>query len=135
MRRKGILGTVLVLALVGGWYALNRNGAPQTSPAQVGLQIPELDGAEQESAALFAENCATCHGLNAAGSENGPPLVHRIYEPNHHDDIAFLVAAKNGVRAHHWPFGNVPPVEGVTDEGAAQFVAYVRTLQRANSIC
>ena len=54
--------------------------------------------------------------LNAAG-QNGvsSPLVHKIYEPSHHSDMAFVLAAKNGVRSHHWNFGNMPPVKGLTD--------------------
>ena len=45
---------------------------------------------------IFEANCAACHGLNAAG-QNGvaPPLVHRIYEPSHHSDMSFILAARN----------------------------------------
>ena len=68
----------------------------------------------------FEAKCAVCHGANAAGQDGvAPPLVHKIYEPSHHGDAAFLLAAKNGVRAHHWRFGNMPPVEGVTDPTGA----------------
>ncbi len=84
---------------------------------------------------VFEAKCSECHGTNAAG-QNGvaPPLVHKIYEPSHHGDGAFLVAAKNGVRAHHWKFGNMPPVEGLSDGDLKMVVAYVRELQRANGI-
>jgi mono/diheme cytochrome c family protein len=79
--------------------------------------------------------CASCHGPNAAG-QNGvaPPLVHRIYEPNHHADEAFQRAAANGVRSHHWTFGDMPPVEGVTRGDVTMIAAYIRELQRANGI-
>lgn len=83
---------------------------------------------------LFERNCAECHGENAAGSENGPPLVHKIYEPGHHGDAAFYLAARNGVRAHHWNFGNMPPRPDVTEPQIAAIVAYVRELQQANGI-
>ena len=83
----------------------------------------------------YEAQCAVCHGTNAAGQDGvAPPLVHKIYEPSHHGDGAFLLAAKNGVRAHHWRFGNMPPVEGVTDGDVKMIVAYVRELQRANGI-
>ena len=84
---------------------------------------------------VFEAKCSVCHGKNAAG-QNGvaPPLILKIYEPSHHGDGAFLVAAKNGVRAHHWNFGNMPPVEGLTDGDLKMVVAYVRELQRANGI-
>ena len=63
-----------------------------------------------------------------------PPLVHKIYEPSHHGDAAFLLAAKQGVRAHHWKFGNMPAVEGVTQAGVLNIIAYVRALQKENGI-
>ena len=97
--------------------------------------VPELTAAAQQGRQLFNANCAQCHGRNAAG-QNGvaPPLVHKIYEPNHHADISFRRAAKFGVRAHHWRFGNMPPIEGVKDDDVDKIVAYVRELQRANGI-
>jgi len=84
--------------------------------------------------ALFNANCAACHGAQAVGTDKGPPLVHRIYEPNHHGDMAFLLAVKNGARQHHWPFGDMPPVEGVEDADVALIVTYVRGLQREAGI-
>ena len=83
----------------------------------------------------FEAKCAACHGANAAG-QNGvaPPLIHRTYEPNHHSDEAFQRAVQNGVRAHHWPFGNMPPVEGLTRADVQYIVRYVRQLQRENGI-
>lgn len=83
----------------------------------------------------FEAKCADCHGQNAAG-RNGkaPPLVHKIYEPSHHSDMAFILAAKNGVRAHHWRFGDMPPVEGLTQGDVKSIIHYVRELQRENGI-
>jgi mono/diheme cytochrome c family protein len=83
----------------------------------------------------FDAKCAQCHGENAAG-QNGvaPPLVHKIYEPSHHSDMAFILAAKNGVRSHHWKFGNMPPVEGLTDADVKYIAQYVRELQKENGI-
>ena len=83
---------------------------------------------------VFNATCAACHGENAAGTEVGPPLVHRIYEPSHHADFAFDMAINNGVRAHHWKFGNMPPQPGLTKADVATLIAYVRELQRANGI-
>jgi mono/diheme cytochrome c family protein len=83
----------------------------------------------------FEAKCASCHGENAAG-RNGiaPPLVHPYYRPGHHGDAAFLMAAKNGVRAHHWPFGDMPPVSGVTAADVKAIVVYIRGLQQENGI-
>ena len=83
----------------------------------------------------FNSKCAACHGVNAAGKDGvAPPLVHKIYEPSHHGDESFQRAAALGVRAHHWPFGNMPAVEGVTRGDVKMITAYIRELQRANGI-
>ena len=82
----------------------------------------------------FNANCAACHGKQAAGTDHGPPLVHKIYEPHHHGDQAFQLAAANGVKAHHWEFGNMPKIEGVTPPDVDQIVKYVRWLQRQAGI-
>lgn len=83
----------------------------------------------------YEAKCAACHGVNAAGQDGvAPPLVHVIYEPSHHGDEAFQRAAAVGVRGHHWPFGDMPPVEGVTRGDVTMIIAYIRELQRANGI-
>ena len=95
-----------------------------------------VSGAQERSRlgkVAFEAKCAVCHGANAVGQDGvAPPLVHKIYEPSHHGDGSFLVAVRNGVRAHHWRFGNMPPVEGLTEGDVKMIVAYVRELQRAN---
>jgi cytochrome c len=83
----------------------------------------------------YEAKCAACHGANAAGQDGvAPPLVHMIYEPSHHGDEAFQRAAELGVQGHHWPFGNMPAVEGVTRGDVTMIIAYIRELQRANGI-
>src|SRR5215813_15426128 len=88
----------------------------------------------QVGEAKFNANCLPCHGKQAAGTDHGPPLVHKIYEPNHHGDPAFQMAAANGVRAHHWNFGNMPKIETVTPGDVDEIVKYVRWLQRQAGI-
>lgn len=82
----------------------------------------------------FKANCARCHGERAMGTNQGPPLVHKIYEPSHHGDAAFQMAAAKGVRAHHWQFGDMPRIEGVAPEDVTQITAYIRWLQRQAGI-
>lgn len=82
----------------------------------------------------FNANCARCHGERGVGTQQGPPLVHKIYEPNHHGDAAFQRAAANGVQAHHWQFGNMPKVDGVSPADVDAIVAYVRWLQKQAGI-
>ncbi len=83
---------------------------------------------------LFNANCAACHGPNAAGTDQGPTLIDRIYHPNHHSDFSFLNAASRGVQQHHWGFGDMPPVPGVSQGDVEKIICYVRQVQRANSI-
>jgi mono/diheme cytochrome c family protein len=88
----------------------------------------------QTGETTFNANCVACHGKQAAGTDHGPPLVHKIYEPNHHGDQAFQRAAANGVQAHHWQFGNMPKIDAVTPADVDQIVKYVRWLQRQAGI-
>ena len=90
--------------------------------------------AYQRGATLFGANCARCHGERGGGTDHGPPLVHKIYEPSHHPDVAFQRAAADGVRAHHWKFGDMPRVEGVGPSEVEQIIGYVRWLQREAGI-
>ena len=82
----------------------------------------------------FEANCATCHGAGALGTGSGPPLVHRLYVPGHHNDDSIRRAVRNGVPSHHWLFGDMPPVVGVTDEELEQIIVYIREQQRAGGI-
>jgi mono/diheme cytochrome c family protein len=98
---------------------------------------PEPTNVPQEfhqGEAKFNAHCAGCHGNQASGTSQGPPLVHKIYEPSHHGDGAFHRAAANGVRAHHWNFGNMPKIDGVSPEDVDQIIRYVRWLQRQAGI-
>jgi len=134
MRRAiaGLGGLALVVLAV--WYAMRPAGDASGEIDRATLSIPKLTEEQATGKVLFDGNCALCHGANAAGSDQGPPLVHRIYEPSHHGDMAFVLAVRQGVRAHHWRFGNMPALEGVSNEDVAQITAYVRALQRANGI-
>lgn len=103
----------------------------------VEVKLPEsLSANAQLGKRIFDAKCSVCHGENAAG-QNGvaPSFILQIYQPGHHSDLAFVRAAKYGVRApHHWDFGDMPPVEGITDGEVKLIANYVRELQRANGI-
>lgn len=136
LRDKLYIGALAAAAIVGvvAWTQWFGGEQAHSDGTAVSITIPTLSAEAQAGQALFEENCMTCHGLHATGSDQGPPLVHRIYEPNHHADISFILAVRNGVRAHHWPFGNMAPVDGVSDEDTLKIIRYVRELQRANGI-
>lgn len=102
--------------------------------AAVALVVPPLTPTAELGKASFDTHCAQCHGANAAGTNQGPPLVHDIYNPGHHADQAFWFAVRRGVRQHHWPYGNMPPQPQVTDQELPAIVRYVRELQEANGI-
>ena len=99
------------------------------------VNVPPLSGSAVAGEQLFKANCAACHGAAGGGRDGiGPPLIHKIYEPSHHGDAAFLLAATRGVRAHHWSFGNMPVVENVNETDVQRITDYVRFIQRANGI-
>ena len=89
-----------------------------------------LSAKARQGEIAFNARCAVCHGANAVGTTLGPPLAHRIYEPGHHQDFAIRNAIRNGVPAHHWQFGDMPPVPGVSDADVAAIICYVRAAQR-----
>ena len=121
--------------MVGGMAVIISNMASGPNKGiPVDVKVPELTAAAKVGQVSFAENCAACHGENAAGSDQGPPLVHDIYNPGHHADQAFVLAAKRGVRQHHWQFGNMPSQPNITTAQLKPILSYVRELQRANGI-
>ncbi|NUH65411.1 cytochrome c [Sulfitobacter sp. S0837] len=135
----GIAAVAAVVALGYIWWQGAEEEAakaPTAGAAMVSVTLPEkLSAQAQVGQRAFEAKCAACHGDNAAGREgSGPPLIHKVYEPSHHGDGAFMVAATNGVRQHHWSFGNMPPVAGITPAEVKTIIAYVRELQRANGI-
>ncbi len=120
-----------VLVLTAALVAMVACDSSQPKQAVGGGTLPaELQAGE----AKFNANCSACHGPKGVGTQQGPPLVHKIYEPNHHGDAAFQMAAANGVRAHHWEFGNMPKIETVTPPDVDQIIQYVRWLQRQAGI-
>jgi mono/diheme cytochrome c family protein len=117
------LAVVAILAI----SACNRS---TSSPVQGDAESASVTAVAESGDALFSRYCQRCHGPAATGSNFGPPLVHKIYEPGHHPDAAFYRAVQGGVRAHHWQFGNMPPVAGVGNAQVTEIIAYVRQLQR-----
>ncbi|WP_346915578.1 cytochrome c [uncultured Roseibium sp.] len=139
MKKPVLIAAGVAVVALAGTLLLKKDDeasvAAAAGSALVAVKVPALGDEALKGEALFNDNCASCHGKNAAGRDgNGPPLVHKIYEPNHHADGSFYLAAMRGVRAHHWPFGDMPPVEGIREDQVASIVTYVRTLQRENGI-
>jgi mono/diheme cytochrome c family protein len=83
---------------------------------------------------LYEKYCSSCHGLQLDGSDKGPPLVHPYYKPSHHGDKAFYRAALSGVKQHHWNFGDMPPVAGMTPGKMDSVLPYVRYYQQQKKL-
>jgi mono/diheme cytochrome c family protein len=113
---------LLALALVAGAARAQAMRIPQTS---AGLMPNAAAGK-----ALYAAKCAQCHGADLRGAKTGPPLLHPVYVPSHHSDASFQLAVKYGSRRHHWNFGDMAPVPGLTPDDVAHITAYVRGEQR-----
>ena len=153
MKRTTLPIGMICLALLSGCSestndatGVQERGASDATPAsavperteapRAEFRIPpeDFEAVPARGADLFATHCASCHGTGALGSDQGPPLVHRIYEPAHHSDLAFYRAVALGVHQHHWEFGPMPPVAGVSGEEAAHIIAWIRQEQRAAGI-
>ncbi len=69
--RRHPLATIALITIgllsTGGAYALLTTTATAQTPAESQAMI-------SEGQKLFAANCATCHGMSAAGTEDGPSL-------------------------------------------------------------
>lgn len=134
--RKQMLGVLVLVAgtLAAALLAIYLNAPESSQEGTVEVTPATLSPEGMHGEALFKANCAACHGQNAAGTKQGPPLIHDIYNPGHHSDKAFYLAAATGVRQHHWPYGDMPPQPQVSQEEVTKVIRYIRELQEANGI-
>jgi mono/diheme cytochrome c family protein len=103
------------------------------SPAPGTVEVDEQDAAlVEQGEPLYQANCAECHGSDLRGTDQGPSHLSVVYEPNHHGDGAFLAAVSRGSPSHHWDFGPMPPIPGLSQEDVAAITAFVREQQRIN---
>lgn len=92
--------------------------------------LPKLPAGDvQAGAVVYQQNCASCHGAELQGTNSGPSHLSIFYEPNHHPDQAFRSAIANGAAQHHWAFGSMPPVPGMTESEIEAVIAFVRSEQ------
>lgn len=134
MNSAAAIGTIVIAIAMGAYWYLDRNPSPAEEAGKRGVEVAQISAKAETGALLFAENCAACHGAHGSGTDSGPPLIHKIYEPSHHGDASFSMAVRNGVRPHHWRFGPMPKIDGLSDRDVSEIVIYVREVQRAHGI-
>ena len=130
MKTSHIMWMGFSVMLISGTPACSQSGVEPKGTGTVASAPAELRDGEQK----FNANCSRCHGMGGVGTIQGPPFLEKVYEPNHHGDAAFQRAAANGVRAHHWQFGDMPKIDTVKPEDVEQIVKYVRWLQKQAGI-
>ncbi len=110
--------------------ACSSDGGPE-SDHDTGIPVQDAELVAQGEP-LYQASCAACHGADLRGTDQGPSHLSMVYEPNHHGDGAFILAALRGVPQHHWSYGDMEPVPGLSEDDLAAIVAYVREQQRLN---
>lgn len=120
MVRFGVVGLVLI-----GLSACNTNYTLSSEERLIKVE----QGRE-----IFSENCAVCHADTLLGTEKGPPLISNLYVSNHHSDRQFRVAVSEGVKQHHWYFGDMPPIPSLSDDEVDDVIFYVRSILKENGI-
>ncbi len=120
-RRISRLVLVLTVAISAGACGVSEStSADVTEPGADDVGSGEV---------LYQANCASCHGVDLRGTDKGPSHLSNVYEPNHHGDASFLLAVRNGSPQHHWRFGDMEPIEGLTDDDIVAITAFVREQQ------
>ena len=136
-KKMKLILVILALSAPGLLTVFMMTSGPKDPPEELSENALQVVHSSQgrKGKILFKENCVECHGKDALGTDKGPTFIHKIYEPDHHGDMAFLYAIQRGVKAHHWPFGDMAPIaKELSDREIAYIVRYVRELQKANGI-
>lgn len=107
-----------IVGITGACGASDPSSPDQSAPAVA-------RGAE-----VYAASCASCHGEDLRGTDKGPSHLSIVYEPNHHTDDSFRSAIANGAPQHHWTFGDMPAIGGLSPEDVDSVIAFVRAEQQ-----
>ena len=121
-RRPARVGALVVTAaLVAAMIGCSNDDAPTEAASDQVARGREV----------YAQSCASCHGQDLEGTDRGPSHLSIVYEPSHHPDGAFRAAIANGAPQHHWGFGPMPPVPGLSADDVEAVIAFVRAEQDA----
>ena len=137
MRNQKLLAAVLIAVLIAvmgpGGPALGKD-RPWLRHIE-NIKLPRLSPELADGKVAYDLFCAQCHGENLVGTlKRGPTFLHRVYHPGHHRDEGFVRASKEGARQHHWKFGEMRPIFGITKERVKIIVKYIRRVQRENGL-
>ncbi len=83
---------------------------------------------------LYEKYCSSCHGPALDGTDEGPPLVHPFYKPSHHGDKSVYRAVLQGTKQHHWNFGDMEPVPGMTPKKMDSLLPFIRYYQQQKNL-
>lgn len=128
------IGTALITVVSTLAVLMAPTIAADDRPNHVDVLVEGLTEKALTGQRMFNQTCASCHGLNAEGSEAGPPLIHSIYNAGHHSNKAFYRAVTEGSRQHHWSFGDMPPQPTVGFTQMTFILAFIREAQAINDI-
>ncbi len=96
--------------------------------------VPDFSAQAFEGRDIFAKSCGVCHGPYAEGTDKGPVLIHPIYAPETFADEDIARAIREGAKARHWPFGDMPAIGGISPDRELAIIAFLRAVQKANDI-
>ncbi|MBT6327821.1 MAG: cytochrome c [Candidatus Thioglobus sp.] len=121
---------LLMAVLVIGFFALFYDGT--VFDLKKSKLLPDLNYKPDisQGKSKYQSTCMKCHGKSLLGTETGPSLLDNTYKPSHHADLSFYYAVKSGVRQHHWKFGDMPMITGLSPERVSDIIAYVRQQQK-----
>ncbi len=123
-RRWAVVPLLVIVAAA----ACGDDDSTSRDPSATEDAVP-ADPIRDEGAAAYQTFCAECHGADLRGTEKGPSHLSIVYEPGHHSDDAFRLAVLRGARQHHFDFGDMNAIEGITDEEVEQIIEFVRAEQ------
>jgi mono/diheme cytochrome c family protein len=122
--------SVILVLSVSGALAFDQNKPKKKSPEHFVLDVQEprnLSAEARQGKKFYQANCLLCHGPSTRGAAKGPPLIG--YERSNHSDGKFSDAVRNGVRQHHWKYGDMPPIKNASNQDITNLISYVRALQ------
>ncbi len=122
-----IITQLVIVSLVG---LLSSCDQDSTDRNRLHIPGPDFKASTEKGSSLFSANCSKCHGVKLEGTDKGPSFLNKVYRPGHHGDMVFHWAVSKGVKQHHWHFGDMPAVAGLSGEDVADITAFVRLEQK-----